>query len=410
MSQPKKGALVFIYLTLLIDVIGLGIIYPVLPRMIQTLVGGYLSLSSQYGGWLMFLYSLMQFFFAPILGSLSDQFGRRPVILFSLLGFGIDYIFLGFAPTIIWLFIGRTISGITGASFTTANAYIADISTDENRAQNFGKAGAMFGLGFIIGPSLGGLLSHYGLRFPFIFSAGLALANLIFGLIVLPESLSPENRRKFSLQRANPFKSLFRLKGYPKSFYLIGALFCIYFADQATQSSWAYYTLQKFGWSEQWVGYSLAYVGIMIVLVQGFGIGLITPRLGLKKSVYWGCVLSIIGFLGFSLASRGWMMFVMIVPFALGGIAGASLKSIITAEFPANEQGELQGSLTSILSVSTIIGPLFMTHLFSFFSEKSAPVYFPGAPFAAAAVLLGISLFLAYHSYKKTGRRDIPFS
>jgi len=406
MSKPKKGALLFIYLTLLIDVIGLGIIYPVLPRMIQNLVGGDLSLSSQYGGWLMFLYSLMQFFFAPILGSFSDQYGRRPVILISLLGFGLDYLFLGFAPTVFWLFVGRTISGITGASFTTANAYIADISTDENRAQNFGRAGAMFGLGFIIGPSLGGILEQYGLHYPFFFSAGLAFLNFIFGLIVLPESLPKENRRKFDWKRANPFKSLFRLKEFPKAFYLIGALFCIYFADQATQSSWNFYTIEKFGWSGKLVGYSLGFVGLMIVLVQGFGIGLITPRIGLKNSVYWGCIFSVFGFLSFAFASQGWMMFLFIIPFAIGGIAGASLKSIITADFPANEQGELQGSLTSILSISTILGPLVMTHLFSYFTARTAPIYFPGAPFALAGLLLALSLFLAFQSFKKQSKEN----
>jgi len=401
MRKPR-GAVLIIYLTLFVDVIGLGIIYPILPRMIQHLVGGDLSLSSQYGGWLMFLYSLMQFFFAPVLGAISDQYGRRPVILLSLLGFGIDYIFLGFAPTIFWLFIGRTISGITGASFTTANAYIADISTDENRAKNFGRVSAMFGLGFIIGPSLGGILSHhFGDRFPFIFSAGLAFLNFLLGLWFLPESLNRENRRKFEWLRANPFKTLLRLGQFPKNFLLIAALFCIYFADQATQSSWTYYTIQKFGWSDQWVGYSLGFVASMIVLVQGFALGLITARLGLKNSIYLGCLLSVIGFLSFSLATKGWMMFIFMIPFALGGIAGASIKSLITADFPANEQGELQGSLTSILSISTILGPLFMTNLFSYFSRKSAPVYFPGAPFLAAAVLLSLSLFLVYRSFNK---------
>jgi len=401
MKEPKKGALIFIYLTLLIDVIGLGIIYPVLPKMIQHLVGGDLSLSSQYGGWLMFLYSLMQFFFAPILGSLSDQFGRRPVILFSLLGFGIDYIFLGFAPSVGWLFLGRVISGITGASFTTANAYIADISTDENRTQNFGRVGAMFGLGFIIGPSLGGLLSHYGDRVPFFFSAGLALLNFGFGLWVLPESLSIENRRKFEWIKANPFKSLFRLKDYPKAFSLIIALFCIYFADQATQSIWTYYTMEKFQWSPQLVGYSLAYVGLMIVLVQGFLIRWISPKLGVRNSIFLGCTLSAFGFLSFALANHGWMLFLFIIPFAIGGIAGASIKSAITSDFPANEQGELQGSLTSILSISTILGPIFMTHLFSYFTGKDRPFYFPGAPFAAASILLVISLLFSYFSFKK---------
>ncbi len=400
MKMHKKGAVLFIYITLLIDVIGLGIIYPVLPRMIQHLVGGSLSLSSQYGGWLMFLYSFMQFFFAPILGSLSDQYGRRSVILFSLLGFAIDYLFLGFAPNIIWLFIGRSISGITGASFTTANAYIADISTEENRTQNFGKVGAMFGLGFIIGPSLGGLLSHYGDRIPFFFSAGLAFLNLAFGLWVLPESLTLANRRKFTWVRANPFQSILRLKDYPKAYNLIIALFCIYFADQATQSIWTYYTMEKFGWSPALVGYSLAYVGLMIVLVQGFLVGFITKKIGMKSAIFLGCLLSAFGFLSFALANHGWLLFVIIVPFAIGGIAGATIKSSVTADFPANEQGELQGSLTSILSISAILGPIVMTHIFSYFTSKSNSLYFPGAPFLLASLLLLTSYLFSYISFK----------
>lgn len=401
LEKPKSSALIFIYITLLIDVIGLGIIYPVLPRIIGQLVGGSLSLSSQYGGWLMLLYSLMQFFFAPILGSLSDQFGRRPVILFSLLGFGIDYIFLGFAPTIIWLFAGRLISGITGASFTTANAYIADISNDENRTKNFGLVGAMFGLGFIIGPSLGGILSGFGDRVPFFFSAGLALLNFGFGLWVLPESLPLSDRKSFAWARANPFKSILKFRDYPKTFGLVAALFCIYFADQATQSVWTYYTMEKFDWSVKLVGYSLAYIGLTIILVQGVLVQFITRKLGLRTAIFLGCVLSALGFLGFAFASRGWMLFLIILPFALGGIAGVSIKSSLTAGFPANEQGEMQGSLTGILSISTILGPIVMTYLFSWFTGKSRPFYFPGAPFALAGLLLLFSLGFCINSFRQ---------
>jgi DHA1 family tetracycline resistance protein-like MFS transporter len=398
MRRTREPALVFIFITLLIDVTGFGIIIPVFPKLITQLIGGTISEASQYGGWLMFSFSIMQFLFSPVMGNLSDKYGRRPVLLFSLFGFGIDYLFLALAPTIGWLFVGRIIAGITGASMTTATAYIADITPPEKRAQNFGLVGAAFGLGFIIGPAIGGTLGQFGPRVPFLVAAALALLNWLYGYFILPESLKPENRRPFEFKRANPAGSLLHLKKYPVIAGLIAALVCVYVAGHAVQSTWTYYTIEKFKWDEAMVGYSLATVGVLIALVQGWLIRYINPKLGQKKTVYYGLALTTIGFVLFAFASVGWMMFVFLVPFCLGGIAGPALQGIMSAQVPANEQGELQGALTSLISVTSIIGPLLMTNLFAYFTGVSRPLYFPGAPLIMGAIISLASLVLAMRS------------
>ena len=398
MRDKKQAAVGFIFITLLIDVIGFGIIIPVLPKLIQQMIGGNLSQASVYGGWLMFAYSVMQFLFAPILGGLSDKLGRRPILLFSLLGLGIDYIFLAFAPTIAWLFLGRIIAGICGASFTTGAAYIADVSTPEKRAQNFGLIGAAFGLGFIIGPVVGGLLGQFGARIPFLAAAALALLNWIYGYFILPESLSKENRRPFDWRRANPVGSLLNFKKYPVILGLVGSLLCIYIAGHAAQSTWTYFTMEVLRWNETWVGYSLGFVGLMVAVVQGGLIRIINPKLGQKRSVYFGLVLYGIGLFLFSFATQGWMMFAILVPYCLGGISGPALQGIISNQVPANEQGELQGGLTGVMSITSIIGPPLMTNLFSYFTGNAAPFYFPGAPFFMGALLCIVSVLLAMRS------------
>lgn len=398
MVPSGKAAMGFIFITLLIDVTGLGLIIPVFPKLIEQLIHGNISEASKWGGWLTFAYAFMQFLFAPVLGNLSDKYGRRPILLFSLLGFGIDYIFLAVAPTIGWLFVGRVIAGITGASFTTAAAYIADISTDENRAQNFGMIGAAFGLGFIIGPVIGGLLGEYGARLPFIVAAGLALLNALYGYFVLPESLDKEHRRPFKWKRANPLGSLLQLKKYPSLGGLIGSMILVYIAAHAVQSTWTFINIEKFKWSEAMIGYSLGMVGLLVAIVQGGLIRYINPKLGNEKSAYLGLGLYGIGLLLFAFASQTWMMFVFIIPYCLGGIAGPAIQSIISGQVPANEQGELQGSLTSLMSVTSIIGPLVMTHLFSWFTRPNASIRFPGAPFLFGAVLMIGSTVIAYYT------------
>lgn len=400
MLKNRNSALTFIFITLLIDVIGLGIILPVLPALIEQITGGTISEASRIGGWLTFAYAFMQFVFSPIIGGLSDRYGRRPVLLASLFGFGIDYILMGFAPTIGWLFAGRLIAGITGASFTTAGAYIADVSPPEKRAQNFGLIGMAFGLGFIIGPVLGGLLGKFGPRVPFFAAAALALLNAAYGYFILPESLSRENRRKFDWKRANPVGSLMHLGRYPVILGMVVSFVLIYIAGHANQSTWTFYTIEKFKWNEQWVGYSLGFVGLMIAIVQGGLIRIVVPKLGQKRSVYVGLLFYAIGFICFSLATKSWMMFAAVVPFSLGGFAGPALQSIMTSEVPPTEQGELQGALTSLVSLTSIFGPLLMTNLFAYFSDAGAPVYFPGAPFLTASFLTLLSLLFAFRSLR----------
>lgn len=401
MSTSRPAALSFIFITVLIDFIGFGIILPVLPELIAKLIHGGLSDAARYGGWLLFAYAFMQFLFAPVLGGLSDRFGRRPVLLFSLFGFGIDYLFLAFAPTIGWLFVGRLVAGITGASFTTASAYIADISTPEKRAQNFGMLGAAFGLGFIIGPALGGQLGEFGTRVPFIAASALTLLNWLYGYFILPESLPKENRRKFEWKRANPVGALVQLKKYPAVAGLILSLVLIYIAVHAVQSTWTYYNMEKFHWTKKWVGYSLGFVGLMITIVQAGLIRVIIPRLGQSKSLYMGLFLYSLGMLLFGLATQGWMMFAFTVVYCLGGISGPALQGIISSHVPANEQGELQGALTSLMSVTSIVGPLLMTNLFAYFTKAGAPIQLPGAPFLFGSLLVLVSALLAFRNLKK---------
>jgi len=401
MKNNKTAALGFIFVTLLIDTIGFGIIIPVLPDLLKKMVNGNLSVASEYNGMLTLAYASMQFLFGPVIGNLSDRYGRRPVLLFSLFGFSIDYLILALAPTVGWLFIGRTIAGITGASFTTASAYIADVSTPEKRAQNFGMIGVAFGLGFIIGPTLGGLLGQIGTRVPFYTSAGLCMLNWLYGYFILPESLPKEHRRKFELKRANPLGSLLQLKKYSTIAGLVTSLTLVYLSAHAIQSTWVYFTMYKFDWSKAMVGISLGFVGLMIAIVQGGLIRIIIPKIGQHKSVYIGLLLYSLGYILFAFANQGWMMFVFLVPYALGGIAGPAIQGIISNQVPRNEQGELQGGLTSLMSVTTIVGPPVMTWLFAWFTKPSAPFLFPGAPFVVGALLTLASSFFAYRSFKR---------
>jgi DHA1 family tetracycline resistance protein-like MFS transporter len=403
MSGRKKAALGFIFVTLIIDVTGFGVIIPVMPKLISELMHVDIPEASGYGGWLLAAFAVMQFLCSPLVGNLSDQYGRRPVLLVSLFGFGIDYLFLAFAPTIGWLFLGRIIAGIMGASFTTAAAYIADVSEPEKRAQNFGIIGVAFGLGFIIGPAIGGILgANFGPRAPFIASAILTLLNWLYGFFILPESLAPEHRRKFEWKRANPLGSLQFLYQYKVILGLVASIVLIYIAGHAVQSTWSFYTMKQFGWEPDMVGYSLAFVGLMVAIVQGGLIRIIIPKIGQKRSVYVGLALYAVGFLLFAFATQGWMMFVFLIPYCFGGIAGPSLQGIMSNQVPANEQGELQGALTSLVSLTAIIGPLLMTGLFYYFSKSGAPVYFPGAAMLMGAVLTIISAFMARRSLKKT--------
>lgn len=396
MANPRKAAVGFIFVTLLIDVMGWGLIIPVMPKLISELKGIPVNEASPYGALLLSAYAITQFVFAPLIGNLSDKFGRRPVLLLSMFGFGIDYIFLALAPSYGWLFVGRIIAGITGASFTTATAYIADVSTIETRAKNFGMIGAAFGLGFVIGPALGGLLAGWGVRAPFYAAAGLCLLNALYGYFVLPESLDKVHRRSFQWKRANPFGSLQFLKKTKGIGSLAICYFLIYLAFQSVQGNWNFFTIHRFGWSEGLVGISLAVVGLLVGAVQGGLVRIINPRLGNEKSIYTGFILYAVGLTLFAFASQGWMMFVFLIPYCLGGIAGPSLQSTMAQHVQKNEQGELQGALTSLMSLTTIIGPLIMNNLFKYFTTDKAPFYFPGVSFLLAAFFMLLSLFIAW--------------
>lgn len=400
-EKPNNKALTFIFITVLIDVIGLGIIIPVLPKLIEELIGGDISEASRYNAWLALAYGLMQFIFSPILGGLSDRFGRRPVLLISLMGLGCDYIFMAVAPSIAWLFVGRTIAGICGASFSTATAYIADISTPEKRAQNFGLIGAAFGVGFIIGPTIGGVCGVWGSRVPFFVAASFSLLNFLYGYFVLPESLAVTDRRKFDWKRANPVGSLLNLRKYPVISGLVVTYLLLFMAGKSVESTWTFYTMLKFNWSTIWVGISLSVVGVLVAIVQGGLIRVIIPKLGQKRSVFTGLLLYFVGLILFAFATKGWMMFAFLIPYCLGGIAGPALQGIMSNQVPKNEQGELQGALTSLMSLTTILGPLMMNNLFYYFTTPDHSIYFPGAAFIAGAILLLIGILFAVRSLNR---------
>ncbi len=400
MKDKKQAAIGFIFITMLLDVIGLGIIIPVIPKLIKELINADISEAAKYGGWLAFAYAFTQFIFAPIVGGLSDKYGRRPIILISLFGFAIDYLFLSIAPTILWLFVGRIFAGITGASFTTASAYIADISSPENRAKNFGMIGAAFGLGFVIGPVIGGLLGQYGSRVPFIAAGVLCLLNFLYGFFILPESLKVENRRDFDWKRANPIGAFKSLKRYPSLIKLVLVLFLVYVASKAVEGNWSFFTIYKFGWNEKMVGISLGVVGILVSIVQGGLIRVINPKLGQNKSIYLGLSLYTIGMFLFAFASQSWMMFAILIPYCLGGIAGPAVQAMISSNVKPNEQGEISGTLTSIMSVAAIIGPPLMTSVFYYFTHKDAPFQFAGAPFFLGGILMLCSALIAFFSFK----------
>ena len=405
MRQKRQAAVGFIFITLFLDVMGWGLIIPVLPSLISHLKGVPINQASSFGAVLLFGYAFSQFLFAPVLGNLSDKFGRRPILLLSLFGFSINYLLLAWAPSFTWLIIGRIIAGVAGSSVSTAGAYIADVSTEETRAKNYGLVGAAFGLGFIIGPAVGGLLAGWGVRAPFYAAALLCLLNGLYGYFILPESLQPENRRSFSWKRANPFGALKIFQSHPTVGRLAIVYFLIYLGAQAVQSTWSYFTMYQFGWNEKLVGISLAVVGIMVALVQSVLIRMINPRIGNENSIYLGLSLYTLGLLLFSFATMGWMMFAFLIPYCLGGLAGPSLQSKLASLLPANVQGELQGALTSLMSLTAIVGPLLMNNLFAYFTRPGSTIHFPGIAFLIGAIAMFSSLIISRLTFTQPNAR-----
>ena len=392
----------FILVTLFIDILGIGIIVPILPVLIREFLGGNNVQAAVYYGVIISTYATMQFLCAPVLGALSDRYGRRPVILVSLFGLGIDYLIQGWAPSIGWLFLGRIIAGIMGASITTANAYIADVSTPQTRAQNFGFVVAAFGLGFIFGPVLGGLLGAISLRLPFFVAAGLALVNWLYGFFVLPESLAPEHRSTVSWRKMNPLASLRRLGTYPLVAGLAVAFLFATMAQRGLENVWILYTGFRYGWDLLTNGLTLGLVGVMAVLVQGLLIKPIVARIGERRSITLGLTVSTLAFLAYGLASQGWMVSVIIVFGALAGVALPTIQGLVAGTVLPSEQGKIHAAFTSLTSLTAIFSPLIFTAgLFSFFTSAAAPVILPGAPFFLGSLLFLVSLGLLVRLFRR---------
>ena len=400
--QPRQAAMVFIMITIFLDILGVGIIVPILPELIKQFLDGDTAQAARYFGAIAAVYALMQFLFAPIWGALSDKFGRRPIILLSDLGLALDYLIQGFAPTIGWLFLGRVLAGVMGASFTAANAYIADVSTPENRAQNFGLVGVAFGLGFIVGPLLGGVLGAISLRLPFFVAAGLVVVNLLYGFFVLPESLSAENRSGFSWRKANPISSIAGLKSYPLVSGLAIAFMFASLAQRGLENVWVLYTGYSFGWDERANGYALGLVGVMAVIVQGFLIRPAIKRFGERRAIVLGLSFSALSFAAYGLATQGWMMLVIIVVGSLSGVAAPAIQGLVAGVVAPSEQGKVQGALTSLTSLTSIIAPLLFTSLlFGYFTSDAAPFVLPGAPFFLGSLLFVTALILMTRLFKR---------
>jgi len=360
MDKPKiktSKALAFIFVTIFIDVMGLAIIIPVIPNLLKQLGNVDYSVAAELSGWLTFTYGSMQIVFSPVMGNLSDRFGRRPILLISLLGFCVDYTFMAFAPTVFWLFVGRTIAGITGATMSTATAYIADISTGDKKAANFGIVGAASGLGFIIGVSGGAFLGDINIKLPFMVAAGAALFNALYGYFVLPESLDKEHRRKFEWKRANPIGSFMQLGKYRALTGLAIAFTLVYIAQKAVEYQLPFYVYEKFQWSMRSVGYLGLFIGVLLISIQGGLIRYLIPKWGLKRNIIIGLISYGVGLVLIAFAGQGWQVYLFMIPYCFGGISGPALQGYITSKFGASEQGELQGGLSMLSSISMLVGP-----------------------------------------------------
>ena len=401
-GQGRQAAMIFILITVFIDVLGIGIIIPILPELIKEFAGGSTTVAGRWFGVLAATYAVTQFFFAPLLGAISDRVGRRPVILISLFGLGIDYIIMGFAPSIAWLFVGRLFAGVMGASITTANAYIADVSGPENRARNFGLIGVAFGLGFIFGPALGGILGGIDLRLPFFAAAGLALVNWLYGFFVLPESLLSENRDEFRWAKANPVGSVAVLRSYPLVAGLAFSFIFMVLAQRGLETVWVLYTGHKFGWDAQANGLSLALVGIMATIVQGGMVQPVIKRFGERRAILGGLVIAVVTYLGYGLATEGWMLLAFIVFGSIGGVAGPAIQGLVAGTVAPHDQGKVQGAIQSLMSLTAIVAPLLFTAgLFSYFTSEAAPIELPGAPFLLGAVMYGTAFVLLVRLFRR---------
>lgn len=396
-APARRAALIFVFFTVLIDVLAFGLIIPVLPNLIMHVGGFDFGRAAIVSGWFSMAFSAIQFLAAPVLGALSDRFGRRRVILISCFGLAVDFAFMALAQTLPMFFIGRVVSALTSASFSTANAYLADVTPPEKRAAAFGLLGAAFGVGFVIGPALGGLLGGIDLRLPFWIASGLAMLNFLYGLLVLPESLPPEKRSpRFDLRRANPVGALLLLRHYRSVLGLLGVVLLSQFAHFVLPSVFVLYGGYRYGWNPQQVGLVLAGVGVCNVLVQALLIRRLVPKIGERRAALIGFACGLLGFAWLGLAPSGLLTLPAFPLMALWGLAGPSVQAIITRQVHADEQGRLQGAVASMNSLAGIAAPLLFTHLFAFGIAAHGPLHLPGAPFLLAALLLGAALVAVY--------------
>ena len=404
--MKRTSGLGFIFITILIDVLGIGLLIPILPDFIAHLTHESLNASSQHYGVLLAIYGGMQFLFSPMLGMLSDRFGRRPVLLFSMLFTGIDYVIMALAPTLLWLYVGRTLSGISGGSFTAASAYIADVSPPEKRAQNFGIIGAAFGIGFIIGPAIGGVLAQWGTRLPFWAAAILCLVNFLYGWLILPESLKPENRRAFHLSQANPWGALRILNKFPLVWGLTGTYIASNLAGQFLGSTWVLFVMTRFGWDTRATGISLAVFGGVALVYQLWIAKWLLPIWGEKRTILISLAVGVVECTAYAFSTQGWMIYVIMILGGAGFLSMQATQGLLSRQVGEDQQGALQGALTSLASLTGIFGPIISTSLFATFTLPGARVYFPGAAFLAAALLnvasIGLTLRAVLRMRAKT--------
>ncbi len=399
-SSQRTPAVGFIFVNLALAIMGFGLLIPVLPNLIIEFQKGDLSNGSHATGWVMSIYALMQFIGSPILGSLSDRFGRRRIILIATAGSALDYVIMACAPNLAWLFVARTIAGFTAGVFATANAYIVDVTPPEKRAGAFGLLGAAFGIGFVIGPVIGGLLATYSLRLPFWVAAGCSAANCLWGAFVLPESLKPENRRPFSWSRANPIGALLALRRFPAVLGLVESYFILMLGNSMMYSIWALYTGHRFQWDTFHVGLSLAFVGVMMGLVQGGLVKRIVPKLGDTRAAATGLVISVLGYIGYGFCNRAWEFYTVMGLSSLAGITGPALQSYITKHVPPDEQGAVQGVFGGLQSFASIPGPFIGTYIFGWSVLEGRAPWMSGLTFFAIAALIFIALLLAQRAFR----------
>ncbi len=397
-AGPRRAAVAFIFITVFLDILAFGLIIPVFPHLIASFVGGNLSEAAKWHGVFATAFMVMQFVCSPIQGALSDQYGRRPVILLSNLGLGLDFILMALAPTLPWLFLGRVLSGITSASFSTANAYIADVTPPEKRAKAFGMIGMAFGLGFVLAPALGGILGEAHPRLPFWLGAGLCLTNFCYGFFVLPESLAKEHRTPFSWRRANPVASLMWLRTQPEVLALVGVTFLMALAHLVYPMTFVLYADYRFGWGPSMVGYTLAIVGLLAAIVQGGLIGKIKNKLGERKMLIVGSICGALAFFLYGLAPTGYWLWAAMPIAAFWGLAGPAAQAIMTHHISPSEQGRLQGAIGSLNSVAGIIGPSMFTRTFAAVAVSTTPAWYAGATFWLSAALVAVAGVIAWVS------------